>query len=414
MSNGKRFTLEEAVALTYDDETVYHYPLTQREAFMLLGQIDFIGWQTRWKDRSFTQDYLNEKVASIADGLMNPMSTEIDCADIENCLETSTIINNIEGDVVTIQGSVSAVEGDITTINKQITIINQSAQYNIYPPAPDPETEPDPYCGTSWYIAEYLNAYIQDVITDALTLTWQEVAIGLLGIGGFDASLAKLLWDYIIASANPTLDDECIAGIEEIAELFFCNNLLVADVITAINASGTLTTGAKQAYTKAIESLTVSKFSELIYLGSLDESRDCSSFCPDCIGPVVRYPSTGWLGFSPLSSEITLFGGAFSVENYFSRDYIDMATLNSGFVLDHGNHCIKSINFKAFRFGTVPTISVYLDDVLLATVDVNIAAGNLQTFTLDIGGIRGDEIKLQTTATGGSLRVTEMFIELND
>lgn len=400
MSNAKRFTLEEAVALTYDDSDILLYPLTQREAFMLLGQIDFIGWQTRWKERSFTQDYLDKKVASIADGLMNPQGASMSCEDVEDCLETSTIINTIEGDVTSIQGSVSAVESDITTINEQITIINQSAQYNIYPPAPDPISDPDPYCGTAWYIAEYLNAYIQDVIVDALTLTWQEVAIGLLGIGGFDASLAKLLWDYIIASANPDLDDECTVAIETVAEAFFCNDLLISPTLTQINASA-LTTGAKQAYTKAIESLTASKFSELIYLGSLDETRDCSAFCPTC-GTVEATVTTGTPAIPP-PSPLTA-GTAVTVATptaLMGLSYVlTPSNVAEGWLQYNGSNCYNGveINYRVSG-GGVGNITALRFDIDGNIVDVNLPAYVPGTIYAN------QAIRLPITILGSSMKI---------
>jgi hypothetical protein len=219
---------------------------------------------------------------------MTEITIAIDCEDVEPCIEASptiTTINNnittIEGDVTNVSNTVNNHTTELTELNESVTELYENAVYNEFPPEPVWLEEPDQYCGAAWAVAEYLNDFIQDVITDAQTITFAEFITAILGLGGFKAGIVKLLWDYVIASINPNLSTEASDSIAEVAEHFYCNNLIVDLAKADIEASTTMTADAIALYVGAIDSLTVSKFSELIYIGSLDETADCDGFCYD-------------------------------------------------------------------------------------------------------------------------------------
>lgn len=73
MSNsGKIIYLDEPTFQTFNQVDTMLFPLKESEAQMLLALAPFIGWQTRWTNLNMTQKDLDELVASISDGLMNP------------------------------------------------------------------------------------------------------------------------------------------------------------------------------------------------------------------------------------------------------------------------------------------------------------------------------------------------------
>lgn len=221
----------------------------------------------------------------------------VDCVDIEDCLETSTIIIGINVDIENNTVNITNNETNITNNTTEITnnttdidiIIEGGIDINVYPPNPT-QGEPDALCGASYYIANKLNDHIQDIITDALTLTLSEFLEGLLGIGGFQSSWVKLWWDFIIAAGNPTLGTEVSSTIDNVAEHLYCNTLDRALVETAIDGDTGITEDAQAAWIGALRSITDAKLSMWAITGSFDDTQDCSSFACVCSSNIRFYP----------------------------------------------------------------------------------------------------------------------------
>lgn len=235
MSNGKIFTLEESVALTYDDEVIYHFPLTLREAFMLLGQIDFIGWQTRWAEHTFDQNYLDAKVASIADGLMNPMSTTIDCNDVMNCVDTSATLtqvlanNRASRNVTIVQANRyynTAYNGTTASINTSVP-----ALYCAVTPA-----TVNPLCyAVRFFVEEYRLGAIDSART-RLNLTYVAIGVTALatafgGIAGYiiGGSIIGVIASYTVPQLETFITALSSAVIDEI----------VCDIVKLLNGRTT-------------------------------------------------------------------------------------------------------------------------------------------------------------------------------
>ncbi len=209
----------------------------------------------------------------------------LDCNEVENCLDTSPIITsientitNIQNDYTTINNSVSNITNEITNINNDITNIEENVAGNVYPPAPSPITEITDYCGSAWEVAEGLNELIQDVIADALTFTFAEFIEGILSAFTFKFTFVRALWDFIVASANPNIASEVSASIPYVAEAIYCSNLDLEQAKTKISNDGRIPNDSRIAYNSAIDAMTASKINSLIYVGSLNDSRDCSTF----------------------------------------------------------------------------------------------------------------------------------------
>lgn len=85
MSNaGKIIYLDESVFNEYNQEDTMLFPLKESEAKMLLAFVPYIQWQTRWKNLTRTQAELEALAGSIADGLMNPQTGDLDMATIQD------------------------------------------------------------------------------------------------------------------------------------------------------------------------------------------------------------------------------------------------------------------------------------------------------------------------------------------
>ncbi len=267
-------------------------PKDDRHIAAFFGAIQQLGVWSNWeRDESetalATSIVWQRQLLLAAEAVRSGANCMVDCEDIEDCLETSQTIIDIDIDIdintTNITNNETNIDLNITNITNNETnidiVFNGGIDINIYPPCPT-IAEPDELCGASFNIANQLNTLIQQIIIDALTLTLQEFLEALFGIGGFQGSFVKLWWDFIIAVGNPDLDDEVTATIDEVAEIFYCNELDLPLVKADIDASPTITEDAQAAWIGAINSITDAKYSLWAFAGAQDDSNDCSSFCP--------------------------------------------------------------------------------------------------------------------------------------
>lgn len=250
MSNGKRFILEEAVALAYDDSTILLYPLTAREAIMLLGQIEFIGWQTRWVNQSFTQAYLDAKVASIADGLMNPQNI-MNCNDIMDCVDTSNTIGQIainnranrNASIIQVNKFYNSIyNGTPTSINSSVPVIWCDGQ----------QTTVNKMCYAVRFFVEEYRLTALDSARARLTYTYIAIGVtalatafaGIIGyiIGG---SIIGVIASYTIPQTEAFITalenvniDEIVCDIVNYLNLKTVNQTTFTASLTGITVTG--------------------------------------------------------------------------------------------------------------------------------------------------------------------------------
>lgn len=97
---------------TYSDD-INFYALTARQAVILLGQTEYIGWQTRWTNLDGTEDLIQIR-DDINWRLMTPMTTD----DICNCVEQGILrvfARAINGDADNVMGSATInPDGSVT------------------------------------------------------------------------------------------------------------------------------------------------------------------------------------------------------------------------------------------------------------------------------------------------------------
>lgn len=161
-------------------------------------------------------------------------------------------------------------------------------------PAPPDASEPSDLCSAALYITRQIQQLIADVWTDALTITLEEFLIGILGVGGFDGSLVKLLWDQAVASGNPNVPADILAAESTLHEIVYCAILDRSTIITNVNASS-LTAEVKAAFIGAYNSVTDAKINQWAFVGAASTASDCSAF--PCVQqqlvPVLTVPCFG-------------------------------------------------------------------------------------------------------------------------
>jgi len=126
---------------------------------------------------------------------------------------------------------------------------------------------------------------------------------GLLGIGGFEGSVLVQLVQLAIANIADNAPSDIAAERNAIAEAIYCNELDETDTADAFNAIG-LDAIASAALADAWASIQSGRIGTLAFLGSLDDTQDCSLFvCPDsCTLYDFTASDGGWYALAGVGS----------------------------------------------------------------------------------------------------------------
>ncbi len=217
----------------------------------------------------------------------------LDCDEVEDCLETSTIINVIEGDVT---NNTTLIGGNTTNIidnsSEIITIITGGNDTNVYPALPT-QSEPDELCGASHEVAREIIALVEQTVLDVGLLTLAAWLLSWLGIGGWLGTQLSLFWDYILANEIALTGVDFDVYQDQVAEALYCAELdrvtAIADLDPAIPAL------RRDALIKGLESATDAQVALWAFVGSLDTTADCSGFsCGWCKEFDFTIDDGGW------------------------------------------------------------------------------------------------------------------------
>lgn len=247
-----------------------------------------------------------------------------DCNDVEDCLETSTIINIIEGDVIT-------NETNITNNTTNITHCTENPPDGTwYPDPPDVEVDPDPACGAAFYIVQQLRVFIVDLEASDTTYPtlFDAIEAWLADPFPFTASLLITVLTSIFGGAPSVLTDYD-AQLDDMREELYCNGF---DKTTFSTFVRTLTGGNPIA--DYLDCVGLSAWQQWYTVGANDLSQDCSSYCPvrepaiviACYGggaggSLLHLGGTRWRGISAqrgVGHAVTLGssdGGCFALSN---------------------------------------------------------------------------------------------------
>lgn len=205
----------------------------------------------------------------------------LDCDDVEDCLGTSTIINIIEGDIVTNETNIVNNETNITNNETNITnIVTGGNDTNVYPDLPT-QSEPDELCGASYRVAVEIIELVEQTVIDVGVLLQAAWLLSWLGIGGWLGTQLSLFWDYIFANEVALTGVDFGVYEDQIAEALYCAELDVAQAI--IDLDPAIPALRRDAIIAALESATDAQIALWAFVGSLDGTQDCSSVvCAAC------------------------------------------------------------------------------------------------------------------------------------
>ncbi len=243
------------------------------------GAIQALGYWWNW-ERDDLQSGLaaslvwQRQLDLVADTLGSGESCMIDCAEVEDCLETSSIINVIEGDIITNEGDIIQNETNITNIYEG------DLDNNVYPPAPT-TSEPDALCGASYRIAQGIIDLVEQSVIDIDTQIEEVYLLAQLAGGSFLAVLLTAFFNYINDNQVALDGVDFDQYLDEIATAFYCAEL--DRTLAESELDPTITTLHRDAIISGMRAPTDGQISLWAFVGSLDDTQDCDDICSWCI-----------------------------------------------------------------------------------------------------------------------------------
>lgn len=226
-------------------------------------------WEDSFADGSATAYVWRDVIADASELVKTGVNCMLDCNDVEDCLETSTIINIIEGDVI-------INETNITDNTTNITHCTENPpDGSWYPDPPDVDVDPDPACGAAFYIVQELRVFIVDLEASDTTYPtlFDAIAAWLAGAFPFTASLLITVLTSIFGGAPSVLTDYD-AQLDDMREELYCNGFDKGVFSTFVR---TLTGGDPIA--DYLDCVGLSAWQQWYTVGANDLSQDCSSYC---------------------------------------------------------------------------------------------------------------------------------------
>jgi len=251
------------------------------------GALEQLGKAYNWEDSyvegSQTAYVWQDVLEGASEAVKIGVNCMLDCDDVEGCLETSTIINIIEGDIINNETNIENNETNITNIYEG------GIDTNVYPPAPTLE-EPDLLCGASYRIAQETIDFVEQTVIDVIAITQDAWILALLFLGNWILLRLNIFWDYIVGN-EPSLDGvDFDQYLDQLAEAFYCAELDIDEALDILD--DTIPEMHRTAMILAFQGITQSQVLLWAFVGGLDDSHDCSSFC---VGndPVIVVPCYG-------------------------------------------------------------------------------------------------------------------------
>lgn len=240
--------------------------------------------------------------------------TPMSCTDVEDCIEESVTIINMQTDISTNATNITNVTN---TVNEQIEDCG-CAKGNDYPPAQDNYNEKQAngvdsaMCGAAFYTADKLIAFLTDAYNkEASNQLQQFMALWLDATGGFDATELLNLWLWVVSLSDANFLTNLNAARSKIAAAFFCNKMDVSLAQAAIAADSSINANVRTALDKAILATFPVSFAIWRTIGQASQTGDCGAMCP--AWTVVYEFKTG--SYTPVGGETIITGDTWTKSN---------------------------------------------------------------------------------------------------
>lgn len=249
------------------DEPVRYFKANKQWTPIIFGFLTWLEDLAAWKEADSDGFAGIQGILKFEEGIELVVS-DFDCGDVEDCLESSTIINNIVTDITNITNEIEDLqdETDVGGVN--------------LPPVPSSSDSGDNVCAASNYVANRVSGILLDTWTKARSYSLLDFVQLVLG-EFLDFSKVVAFWQYAITIFNGGLGDSAVTYTDEIAQIVFCANGDLARIIDDLETTPHMP-DAEQALWRAIfDNFTQAQIDEWMMIGTLDTtSYDCSSGCP--------------------------------------------------------------------------------------------------------------------------------------
>lgn len=277
------------------DEPVRYFKANLKWTPIIFGLLDWLEDVAGWKDAQDESYPGIQAILLFEEGIDLPT---FDCEDVENCLETSTIIN------ILIQ-QITNLNQQIINLNQQIEVIeNEQESGNQLPPTPDMSESGNDACKAANYIANRLADKLIEYWQQASNLSLEEFVNALMSFISFGFIPSTNFWQFVYTLSNPNLANEAVAKKDRIALAFFCANLDIEEAKENINNDPILTTLEKAFWIVTIELFRQGQIDEWGLIGTLSTNTyDCTGGCPW----VVVWDFAG--NYVPVGDETAIYTG---------------------------------------------------------------------------------------------------------
>ena len=260
---------QELPPVAWDAEPLRYFKLNQEWCRLLFGWVEIMEEVGFWPD---ADDELYEGIQGILKfevGIELPDGGDMSCDDVEDCLETSTIINNINIDI-----------GNITNIVNELEYEQKIGDLDL-PATPAMADAGNAVCRGANFIALRLKDALLASWAAATDLSIEEGVSVLIAINSWGFTPSVQFWQYVFTLSNPDLADNAVTYQDNIAQAFFCSNWDLALAMDFIQADPDIPSNEKALWIVTLEKFVQSQIDEWGSVGSLSSSDfDCTSGCP--------------------------------------------------------------------------------------------------------------------------------------
>lgn len=234
-------------------------------------------WEDSFADGSQTAYVWRDVIADASELVKTGVNCMLDCDDVEVCLATSPIITTIETNIVINETDIINNETNITNNVTNITNITEGGiDTNVFPDLPT-LAEPDLLCGAAYRIAQEVIDFVEQTVIDVILIAQDAWVLGILFLGSWEAIRLMVFFDYVLGN-EPSLNGvDFDVYLDQLAEAFYCAELDIVQAIADLDPA--IPELHRTAMILSFQGITFAQVALWAFVGGLDDSHDCGSFC---------------------------------------------------------------------------------------------------------------------------------------
>lgn len=288
----------ELPAVAWDAEPVRYFKLNQEWCILLAGWLDHMESEAFWPDAT-GQDYPGiQAILKFEEGIELPV-TDFDCGDVEDCLETSETIANLNTLINQLEEQINQLEDEIEELENE-----QETGIVDLPPNPTVADAGNDVCRGANFISLRLGDTLLDFWDKAKSLTLAEFVGAVSSLISLGFIPATEFWQWVLTTTNPDLDTEAMAYIDRIRIAFFCANWDKEQALAYIQTDESIPINQRQLWVEVLKVVRQGQLDEWGMIGTLETTEsDCTGGCPW----IVVYDFSG--DYVPVGDETDIHTG---------------------------------------------------------------------------------------------------------